>query len=46
MRETRELRSVLAMYEELLDKLSLQNKKLKAWVKHRKQKEKRQLKQL
>lgn len=39
MREARELRSVLTMYEELLDKLTLQNKKLKTWVKNRKRKD-------
>jgi len=39
MREARELKSVLNMYEELLDKLTAQNKKLKAWIKHRKRKD-------
>jgi len=29
------------MYEELLDKLSNQNKKLKTWIKHRKNKDKK-----
>jgi|APGre2960657423_1045063.scaffolds.fasta_scaffold725762_1 hypothetical protein len=36
MREAGELRSVLKMYEELLDKLTDQNKKLKNWVKKKK----------
>ena len=39
MREARELKSLLNMYEELLDKLTAQNKKLKAWIKHRKRKD-------
>ena len=43
MREAGELRGVLQMYEELLDKLTDQNKKLKSWIKKRKRKEEKLL---
>jgi len=39
MREAGELRGVLQMYEELLDKLTDQNRKLKDWIKRKKRKE-------
>jgi hypothetical protein len=34
------------MYEELLDKLTAQNKKLKSWIKHRKRKDDKMLRSL
>ena len=36
MTENQEFKSVLNMYEELLNKLTKRNKKLKSWVKNRK----------
>lgn len=39
VKEAGELRGVLQMYEELLDKLTDQNKKLKTWIKKKKKKE-------
>jgi hypothetical protein len=43
MREAGELRGVLQMYEELLDKLTDQNRKLKDWIKRKKRKDERKL---
>lgn len=43
IREAGELRGVLQMYEELLDKLTDQNKKLKDWIKKKKRKDERKL---
>jgi hypothetical protein len=41
LREAGELRGVLTMYEELLDKLTDQNKKLKDWIKKKKKEERK-----
>lgn len=45
LREAGELRGVLTMYEELLDKLTDQNKKLKDWIKKKKKDERKLSKQ-
>ena len=45
LREAGELRGVLTMYEELLDKLTDQNKKLKDWIKKQKKDERKLSKQ-
>ena len=42
MREQSEMRDVLKMYEELLEKMTEQNCKLKEWVKSRKHKDKKE----
>lgn len=41
LREAGELRGVLTMYEELLDKLTDLNKKLKDWIKKKKKDERK-----
>lgn len=39
IKEARELKNMLTMYEELVEKVTAQNKKLKGWVKAHKRKE-------